>query len=770
MKSITVRSSKAAIVAIIIFAILSSSFAYAFGREVYTNTQWLADNLSYTNTISYSDTAERGESYSVALVGKGDAYPIVTKGDTVYGTLTLTKAVNYMESLGVNVLAAVNSDFFSMSTGVPMGIVIEDGEYISSPSERPAVCFSGNGGVSVVESPSVLISLRNNGGSLDSDNRGKTTSFSHLNKFRVDTGGMYLLTEHFSTVSTRTSSPGWFLKFKVLEGTLSVSGKMTLQVVGKQESDGSMNIEPGHMILTSAHQGGYGEEYDKFDVGDTVTLTTSCNQEALVKARYASGGGDILVSNGSKTHSSGWDSALLSRAPRTAFGVRKDGSIVSYVIDGRNPQHSVGMTMNELADEMLKQGCVYAVNFDGGGSSALSVRLPGDVRNTVVSMPSDGAERGCSTYIMFVTDARPDGAARNLSLANDGAVVLAGSSIDLGIAATDKGYMPVAAPSVVHASTSAKGASVEGLRYTAGMSAGIDVIELYSPSTGSRGVAYGTGSIFVITQPTSISAARRGSRAPVTSVQLEPGETLELNMTAMYFDRYVTAQPLSFTYTISGNIGEMTEPGVFKAGASMFQSGSLTISAGTASAVVRIEIGGFTDISGHWAKEYVEYLTQNGITKGISATEYGASAEMRRADYILMLYRAAGEPRFSNKGEYSDVVRSDYYAKAMAWARSVGITESTEDNLFYPQAPIERQDAFTFTYRALEILGKEYTDGDWDQLADFPDADTLDEYALIPTMTLIKLGVVEGMDGIISPHSTLTRAQMAKILAVTLQL
>jgi hypothetical protein len=100
----------------------------------------------------------------------------------------------------------------------------------------------------------------------------------------------------------------------------------------------------------------------------------------------------------------------------------------------------------------------------------------------------------------------------------------------------------------------------------------------------------------------------------------------------------------------------------------------------------------------------------------------------------------------------------------------VGIATGSGDNNFYPKEPLTRQDAFTFTYRALAILNKEYEDGALVDLDGFADADMADEYAVVPTATLVRLGVVDGMDGMLSLHSTLTRAQMAKILALVLQL
>ena len=768
MDKIRIRKNRitAAAALLALLLLLAPVTAYAAGDAVYINTRSLADNLEYVNTVTWSQEFGRTESFSVTMTGPGDAYPIVMKGDTVYGSTRISNMAAYAESLGKNVLAVVNTDFFFTENGIPMGIVIEDGVYKSSPGGRNAVVFGSDGSVEIIEAPNIWISLYNNGGGENSENAGMTVNMRNFNKTRTDGGGMCLYSEVFSTVSTRTTTPGWFVRFKIHEGTPSVSGTMTLEVTETLMSDGAVPIGEGFLVLTAADQSNTSAEFEKFSVGDIVTLTTSCDDARIVNAQYATGGGDILISGGVPADAAGWNPSLAPRAPRTAFGVRADGTIVSYIVDGRNSEHSVGLTLPELVDEMARQGCVYAVNFDGGGSTALSVRLPGKDRATVVSRPSDGSERGCATYILFVTDAVPGGAARRLSLANDGIIVLAESTASISFTATDGGYMPAEVPDDITVVPSDPAAAVNGTAYTAGSVAGTDRLSLYSPSTGARG----EGEIYVITRPTSITAVRPGSNVPLTQVRLAPGETLEFDVIATYYRRPVVSQLHSFSFDVSGDVGEMTGTGVFTAGQELLQTGAITISAGGRSTEVKIEIGGFADMSNHWAKEYAEFLLLAGITNGISATEYGPSLTMRRADYILMLYRAAGEPDYDEDGNFDDVAPDVYYTRALAWAKATGVATDTGDNLFDPQAPLTRQDAFTFTYRALGILEVEYADWALEVLDAFPDADTLDPYAVIPTATLISLGVVDGMDGILSPHTTLTRAQMAKVLTVVLAL
>jgi len=251
---------------------------------------------------------------------------------------------------------------------------------------------------------------------------------------------------------------------------------------------------------------------------------------------------------------------------------------------------------------------------------------------------------------------------------------------------------------------------------------------------------------------------------------LNPGQPLDLSVTATYYRRAVTAQVHSFEYTVSGNIGEMIEPGSFKAGLIVGQKGKITISAGGRSIDINVEINGFADMQNHWAREYAEYLAGAGITIGVTPTEYGPNQLMKRGDYILMLYRAAGLPEIDETASFDDVPTDMYYADALAWAKEMGIAESLNGNNFEPQSPISRQDAFTFTYRTLNALDIEYIDGTDEEMERFPDAGSVSDYAVIPTATLIKLGVVEGSDGMLIPNETLTRAQMAKVLFVVLHL
>lgn len=83
------------------------------------------------------------------------------------------------------------------------------------------------------------------------------------------------------------------------------------------------------------------------------------------------------------------------RAPRTAIGTADMGkTLILFVVDGRRERWSVGMTMRELAQTMADLGCDHAVNMDGGGSTTLVTKRPGEngPEWKPLNTPSDGSQ------------------------------------------------------------------------------------------------------------------------------------------------------------------------------------------------------------------------------------------------------------------------------------------------------------------------------------------------------------------------------------------
>ncbi|MBQ4323802.1 MAG: phosphodiester glycosidase family protein [Clostridia bacterium] len=63
------------------------------------------------------------------------------------------------------------------------------------------------------------------------------------------------------------------------------------------------------------------------------------------------------------------------RHPRTAVGITAEKDVFVFIVDGRLPEHSNGMTLYDVAVKLKELGAVNAINLDGGGSSTFLVKL-----------------------------------------------------------------------------------------------------------------------------------------------------------------------------------------------------------------------------------------------------------------------------------------------------------------------------------------------------------------------------------------------------------
>lgn len=107
--------------------------------------------------------------------------------------------------------------------------------------------------------------------------------------------------------------------------------------------------------------------------------------------------GTLLVEAGKNTSATARVAPRV-RHPRTAAGVTADGrTLILLVIDGRQPGHSVGATLPELADLLVGFGAHDAVALDGGGSTSFHLRRPDG--SIVTNRPSAGRWRPVANHL-----------------------------------------------------------------------------------------------------------------------------------------------------------------------------------------------------------------------------------------------------------------------------------------------------------------------------------------------------------------------------------
>ena len=554
---------------------------------------------------------------------------------------------------------------------------------------------------------------------------------------------------------------------KLVDGSegakLALNTDLTLQVTEMLQSAYPLDIGEDEYVLTADDVSGYLFNYQTFAVGDKITLRASCDDQTLSGAQWAGGVGDIMVKNGSLTDSSKWNYMKDGRAPRTALGVKADGTLLVYAVDGRQSGYSIGLSQKDLAEEMRDRGCQWVVNLDGGGSTAISVWYPGQSAISIKNIPSDGRPRSCATYLLLVADEKGDGVPTRLALKEEGQTVLTGSEFTLpGAVALDKGLNVTSSgvSDVSITSGSGLGTITNGV-YTAGGQSGVEHLQLSSDSLG----ATGTSQLNIVSSLTVLTVSKKGSSNALTSMTVKPGERVQMAIAGSYWGRTALRSWKGVSVSVSGDIGTVDENGLFTAGQSG-GSGTITVSAGGQTKTVKVTVkDNHADVpQGHWAYEAVEYCYEKGIVGGVSANQFGRDYQIRRGDFMLMLYNAVGRPAVSAGCTFTDVSQSDYYYTALSWAQSAGLASGTGDGSYSPTSSVTREQAFTILRKAMPLLGKTCPDAGLSVLDAFSDKEQIADYAKGHTATLVAQGVVSGKGTGIDPKGNLTRAEMAALL------
>lgn len=81
--------------------------------------------------------------------------------------------------------------------------------------------------------------------------------------------------------------------------------------------------------------------------------------------------GPKLLNDGAITKNYNTTSTIISHNPRAAIGYYEPGHYCLIVVDGRQSDYSIGMTLDELSQVFLDLGCVDAYNLDGGQSAMM---------------------------------------------------------------------------------------------------------------------------------------------------------------------------------------------------------------------------------------------------------------------------------------------------------------------------------------------------------------------------------------------------------------
>ena len=165
----------------------------------------------------------------------------------------------------------------------------------------------------------------------------------------------------------------------------------------------------------------------------------------------------------------------------------------------------------------------------------------------------------------------------------------------------------------------------------------------------------------------------------------------------------------------------------------------------------------FYDVSGSaYYCEAVKWAVEKNITGGVGGGLFAPNRPCTRAEIVTFLWRAAGSPVVNYAMNMSDVPVDAYYAEAVRWALSEGITTGTSETEFSPNAVCTRAQAVTFLCRALNAKAA--------GSADFSDVPA-DSYYASAVAWAVENGVTNGVGGgLFAPNQSCTRAEIVTFL------
>ncbi|MFI1167250.1 phosphodiester glycosidase family protein [Streptomyces sp. NPDC020801] len=164
------------------------------------------------------------------------------------------------------------------------------------------------------------------------------------------------------------------------------------QVVATADEPGGGAIPAGTTVLVGREAGA--QQLRKLFKGESVRVEHHLVAASGLPYAFAVGGFPVLRHG---TVLSGLDDT--ASAVRTAVGIGGGGHrLLLLALDGASEYRS-GLTVAELASALRDLGATEGFNLDGGGSSTLVAREPGEGSVSVLNHPSGGAERAVANGI-----------------------------------------------------------------------------------------------------------------------------------------------------------------------------------------------------------------------------------------------------------------------------------------------------------------------------------------------------------------------------------
>ncbi len=480
-------------------------------------------------------------------------------------TSSMAARNNYEEH---RVVAAINGDFYNTSNGEQIGTQIANGELLKVTNDWLNVAFDIN------KLP--MIGMQNFSGSIITNDSIK--NISGVNKIRNTEELIFY--NSFKGTSTLTNQYGTEVRIIPIDSWL-VNDTIRCIVDTLVAGVGNMTIENNNAVL-SGHGTAASFLVNNLFKDDTIKIVLNLSP-AFPQLEQLIGGNTWLVKDGISNTDNG------DRHPRTSVGFNQDSTqFFMFVVDGRQPGLSIGMSYKELGDYMKTYGVYQGLNLDGGGSSTMLVR------GSIVNSPSDiGGERSVSNSFLLVSTA-PTGPLTHIRVKPKEIFAIGGTDVTLTASGFDQYYNPV-------------GLTPGSLMWSCNPSIGSIT------QNGIFTAAFDTVSGYIYASVGNIKDSALVHLTKISQILLEPNPVIlqigqSQQITATAFDNYnniIQLQQTDFLWSVTGGLGTITLNGYLTAtntgsGEIIAEidtiSGSVPLTIGTSATII---IDDFSDLTGY---------------------------------------------------------------------------------------------------------------------------------------------------------------------------
>ncbi|KPN89491.1 S-layer homology domain-containing protein [Lysinibacillus sp. ZYM-1] len=188
-----------------------------------------------------------------------------------------------------------------------------------------------------------------------------------------------------------------------------------------------------------------------------------------------------------------------------------------------------------------------------------------------------------------------------------------------------------------------------------------------------------------------------------------------------------------------------------------------------ARADVALKPGGyFKDVIGHWAESYIQLLYQTDIINGTSATTFNPNGQVTRGELAAIIFRASGldvNEDFEGPATYTDL-NGFWGAKEVAILEGYGLIDIFDGKKFEPKKPVTREEMAYVTAMYLQAMEVDVSQVSKNNT--FTDKNQMRKETVEAIGLLQQFGILNGTNGKFNPKGNLTRAEVSKILTLTL--